>query len=398
MYKILQSQSYMRDPGPFLAQFREQGPLVRTRIPIMGNVWVTTTQAATAHVLKDSSNFTVRKSNGKVVGMAWWMPRSIQLLASNMLASDDPDHKRLRGTVDQAFNRREILSLDEDIQNIATQLSANLFSKSGPVDLIAGFARPFPLAVICELLGLPQEDRPRFMQWAGNLTRVSGIFTFFLAINKLKPMTRYIRQRTEIARNEGGTGLIRELVKLQGENGLLSDDELIAMVFLLLVAGHETTTHLISGGILALIQHPEQLSKLLGDWSQLDMAVEEILRFVSPVQSTKPRFVQEDCVVEGVQLKAGEIIMPLLIAANRDPEVFDEPDHFNISRRPNRHMEFGTGVHFCLGHQLARLEMKQALKTLLTDYPDLNLAVPDSDIMWNERFGLRALKTLPVKA
>ena len=235
-----------------------------------------------------------------------------------------------------------------------------------------------------------------FMHWAGNLTRVSGIFTFLLAINKLKPMTRYIQQRIERARSEDGTGLIHELVSLQREENLLSDDELVAMVFLLLVAGHETTTHLISGSLLTLFQNPDQLEMLKNDWSLLDMAVEELLRFVSPVQSTKPRFVQQDCIVEGVELRAGEVIMPLLIAANHDPAVFDDPDKFDITRKPNRHMEFGTGVHFCLGHQLARLELRQALKTLLTDYPGLGLAIPDSDLEWNERFGLRALKILPV--
>jgi len=380
-----------------LQQLRDEGPLVRTRIPILGKVWLTTTQAAAASVLKNSENFTVRKRDGRVVGMSWWMPRNLKLLASNMLASDDPDHKRLRSLVDQAFHRREMLSLTENMEKIADGLSVKLFSGASEADLIEGFARQFPLAVICELLGLPPQDRPKFMKWAQGLTRVSGIFSFLAVVWRLKPFTRYIEGQIARVRNEGGSGLIRELVELQKAEKNISDDELVAMIFLLLLAGHETTTHLISGSMVALFQHPEQKQMLIENWSLLDLAVEEMLRFVSPVQSTKPRFVQNDCEIEGVKVSAGDVVLPFLAASNFDPEIFDRPETFDITRKPNRHMEFGSGVHFCLGHQLARLELKQALRTLLKDFPDLAPAVPVDRLEWNERFGLRSLKSLPVR-
>ncbi|MEM7068496.1 MAG: cytochrome P450 [Pseudomonadota bacterium] len=396
MFKSLQSQSFMRDPVPVLDEMRRKGPLVQARMPMIGKVWFTTTQAAAAQVLKDGERFTVTKKDGKPVGLSWWMPRSLKLLASNMLATDNPDHQRLRGLVDQAFHRREIMNLGEGIRHNAEALSVELLARNRTTDLISGFARPFPLAVICELLGLPQDDRPKFTQWASGLTRVTGMLSFLFIILKLKPFVGYIESRISLAPEDGGEGLIKELVELKASGEDISNDELVAMVFLLLIAGHETTTHLISGGLLALFQHPEQLDRLKSDWSHLDLAVEEILRFVSPVMSTKPRFVREDCEIEGVSLPAGDVIMPLLIAANYDPDVFENPEKFDISRKPNRHMEFGSGMHFCLGHQLARLELKQALQTLLTDYPDLRLAIPEAEIEWNARFGLRSLKTLPV--
>ena len=398
MFKALQSQEFMRNPAKQIAEMRIKGALVATRVPILGKVWLTTTQAATAHVLKNHENFRVTKRDGRAVGLAWWMPRMLKRLTHNMLTSDEPEHTRLRGIVDQAFHRKAVLELEGKIHDLADGYASSLFAHSETVDLVSRFSRPFPLSVICELLGLPKQDQPKFRKWAQSLTTVKGVLSFLLTINRLRPLTRYIAQRIAYERLHGGSGLIHELV--HGDHGetQLSDDELISMVFLLLLAGHETTTHLISGGVLALLMHPDQLEKIKIDPGKIDLAVEECLRFVSPVQTTKPRFVHETCVVEGVQLKAGDLVMPLLAAANCDPDVFDIPERFDISRKPNRHIEFGTGIHFCLGHQLARLEMKEALLALLRHHKDFRLAVPIDEIRWNERFGLRSLKELPVTA
>ena len=397
MLSELQTQSFMRNPSNKLSELRNKAPLVQFKIPILGKVWLTTTQAATVQVLKDDKNFTVRKRNGKVVGLSWWMPRLLKRLTANMLSVDEPEHRRLRGIVDQAFHRRSVLSLEPDIASLANEYAGSLFANAQSADLITNYSRTLPLAVICNLLGLPKEDWTRFAEWAQGITTVKGILSFVFAINKLKPLTRYIEDRIQYEREHGGVGLIHELIQLDGEEDQLSDDELVAMVFLLLLAGHETTTHLISGGVLALLQHPDQLKALKDDWSKIDMAVEECLRFVSPVQTTKPRYVQEDCEVEGVNLAAGDLIMPMILAANYDPAVFENADKFDITRKPNHHIEFGSGIHFCLGHQLARLEMKAAIRILFEHYPDLALAVPEETIEWNERFGLRSLKVLPVQ-
>lgn len=398
MFKALQSQEFMRNPADQLALMREQGPLVQSRVPILGKVWLTTTQAATTHILKDDKNFRVTKRDGKTVGLSWWMPGMLKRLTHNMLSSDEPAHSRLRGIVDQAFHRRAIVNLEAKIQSLSDAYATALFRDADTADLVTGFARPIPLAVICELLGLPEEDQPKFRKWAQSLTTVKGVVSFLLALHRLQPLMKYIENRIDHEREHGGEGLIHELVNGDTGGETLTDDELVSMVFLLLLAGHETTTHLISGGVLALLTHPEQFQELQSDIGKIDMAVEECLRYVSPVQSTKARFVREDCSVEGVSLKAGDLVMPLLVASNFDPAIFDEPERFDISRKPNRHIEFGTGVHFCLGHQLARAEMKKSLLALMQHHKSLRLAVPFDEIKWNERFGLRSLKALPVSA
>jgi len=396
MLKKLQTQSFMRNPVPQLTEMRNTGSLVKVSIPILGKVWMTTTQAATAQVLKSSAHFGVRKGDGNVVGLSWWMPRSLKRLTSNMLTSDEPEHTRLRGLVDAAFHRHAVLDMEARISELADEFAQKLFSSRSEADLVMEFARPLPLAVICELLGLPQEDRPKFTKWAEGLTTVKGLFSFLRAIRRLKPLTDYIENRVAEERLNPTAGLIAELVQDACEEEHLTDEELIAMVFLLLFAGHETTTHLISGGVLALLQDRDQLDFLRSDWSRLDLAVEEILRFVSPVQTTKPRYVKQDCEVEGIALQRGEIVMPFLVAANFDPAVFENPQVFDITRKPNRHVEFGTGMHFCLGHQLARFELKAALRALFETWPNLDLATSASELRWHERFGLRSLKRLPV--
>ena len=397
MFKELQSQAFMRNPAPVVAELRAQAPIVRVKVPIIGKVWITTTQKATSEILKAGDKFTVRKANNKVVGLQWWMPKTLHRLTKNMLATDEPEHTRLRGIVDQAFHRREVLALESSIADLATGFAVDLFHQRASADLVGSFARKLPLAAICELLGLPKDDWPKFTKWAAGITTASGILSFIMAINKLKPLTRYIEERIALERQQEGGGLLNELVHLEDGESKLSDDELVAMVFLLLLAGHETTTHLISGGVLALLENPDQLEKLKSDWSLLDLAVEECLRFVSPVQFTKPRYVRENCKIQGVELKSGDLVLPMLLAANYDPALFDRPEVFDITRKPNRHIEFGSGVHFCLGHQLARLEMRVALKTLFEKYPDLELSVPADEIRWNQRFGLRALESLQVK-
>jgi len=385
----------MRDPVPTLAKLREEAPLVRVKIPILGKVWFTTTQAAAAEVLKDHERFPVKKPDGNVVGVYWWMPKLLTRLASNMLSSDEPEHKRLRGIVDHAFQRRAVADMGDLTNQLAAAQREALFRYDDTPDLVSGFARPFPLAVICELLGLPQEDRAKFSEWAQGITTVSGVLSFLLAIRRLRPLTRYIEDRIVHERERGGVGLIHALV--HDPNSDLSADELLAMIFLLLLAGHETTTHLIAGGTMALFQNPHQLEELIANPEMINLAVEELLRFVSPVQMTKPRFVRQDCDVAGVRLKSGELIMPLLVAANFDPEVFDQPEMLNLSRKPNRHMEFGTGIHFCLGHQLARMEMKAALQILFLKDRPVMPAIAIEDVEWRNRLGLRSLKVLPVR-
>ncbi len=178
---------------------------------------------------------------------------------------------------------------------------------------------------------------------------------------------------------------------------VISRDEIVAMMFLLLFAGHETTTHLISGSVHELLKNPDLRDWLEQDWSRLDLAVEEFLRFLTPVQFTKPRYVRRDIELDGVRLRRGDKVMAMLAAANMDPLANADPERLDLQRRPNRHIAFGTGIHFCLGHQLARIEAKCALKSLFQRWPGLRLAVDESAIRWRRRPGLNALERLPVQ-
>jgi len=390
------SQAYFRNPAAEIEKLRLAGPVVEVQFPMIGKIWTTTTQDLADRVLKDSETFTIRTGVGGVAGLQWWMPRILRTLANHMLSKDEPDHRRLRDIVDEAFRRRAVLEMEPRILSIADELAGELFAEGSPADLVDRYARTLPLSVICELLGLPLEDRPKFTAWASGFTRFTGTIGLMSLIPNILAMRRYLEGQLNAVRARGGTGLIAELVRVEQEGGQISRDELVAMVFLLLFAGHETTTHLISGSVYELLRTPSLRDWLEEDWGRAGLAVEEFLRFLSVVQFTKPRFVRKDLELGGVLLKKGDKIMPMLAAANLDPQANPHPEKLDLARKPNRHLAFGTGIHFCLGHQLARLEGICALKALFRRWPKLVLAVDESQIKWRRRAGLRAIEHLPV--
>jgi len=392
----LSSQAYFRNPAAEIAKLRAAGAVIEVRFPIVGTVWTTTTQELADRVLKDDATFTLRRDDGSVAGFRWWMPGILRALANNMLAADEPDHRRLRDVVDEAFRRRAVLDLEPRILALAEELADGLFADEKPADLVARYARVLPLSVICELLGLPAADRPKFTAWASGFTRFTGPLGFFAAIPRVFALKRYLERRLDAVRRSGGEGLIAELVRIERDGGRIDRDEMVSTLFLLLFAGHETTTHLISGAAFELLQNPGLRDWLAEDWSRLGLAVEEFLRFVSPVQFTKPRHVRRDVELGGVRLRKGDRIMPMLAAANLDPQANADPERLDLARRPNRHIAFGTGIHFCLGHQLARIEAACALKALFRRWPTLALAAEAREVRWRERPGMRAIEPLPV--
>jgi cytochrome P450 len=392
----LSSQDYFRNPAAEIEKLRSAGPVVEIRFPIIGKVWTTTTQDLADRVLKDSETFSIRREDGDIAGFPWWMPRILRTLANNMLSLDEPDHTRLRDVVDEAFRRRAIIEMEPRILAIADELAAELFAEGSPADVVERYARKLPLSVICELLGLPLADRPKFTAWASGFTRFTGTIGFLSLIPSILAMKRYMEKHLEAVREEGGVGLVAELVRVEKEGRQISRNEMVAMLFLLLFAGHETTTHLISGSVHELLKNPSLRDWLEEDWNRANLAVEEFLRFTSPVQFTKPRFVRKDVELCGVRLRKGDKIMPMLVAANLDPQANPHPEKLDLARKPNRHVAFGTGIHFCLGHQLARIEGACALKALFRRWPKLELAVDESQIKWRRRPGLKAIKHLPV--
>jgi cytochrome P450 PksS len=390
------SQAYFRNPAAEIEKLRSAGPVVEVQFPMVGKVWTTTTQDLADRVLKDSETFTIRDGIGGVAGLQWWMPRIVRTLANHMLSKDELDHKRLRDIVDEAFRRRAVLEMEPRILAIADELAGELFAEGSPTDLVERYARKLPLSVICELLGLPLEDRPKFSAWASGFTRLTGTIGLLSLIPNILAMRHYLEKQLKAVRENGGTGLIAELVRVEKEGEQISRDEMVAMVFLLLFAGHETTTHLISGSVYELLRNAALRDWLEEDWSRAGLAVEEFLRFISVVQFTKPRFVRKDIELGGIRLKQGEKIMPMLAAANLDPQANPHPEKLDLARKPNRHLAFGTGIHFCLGHQLARLEGVCALKALFRRWPKLALAVDEKKIKWRQRPGLKAVEHLPV--
>lgn len=286
--------------------------------------------------------------------------------------------------------------MEPRIRAIADGLADELFAKGSPADLVQSYARILPLSVISELLGLPMTDRPRFIAWANAMSSLTNVVSFFRLLLAFRKMRFYLKEQLQIARERGGEGLIAELVQVEREGGEITPDEMVSMVFLLLAAGSETTTHLISGSVYELLRNPGLRDWLEEDWSRAGLAVEEFLRFVSPVQFSKPRYVRRDVELEGVRLSKGDRIMVMLAAANMDQAVHDHPERLDLERKPNRHISFGTGIHFCLGHQLARIEAACALEALFRRWPNLRLAVDPARIRWRRRPGIRALARLPV--
>lgn len=390
------SEAFFRDPPKAIAALRASGPVVATRFPLVGDVWITTTHDATAQVLKDGATFTLHKEDGAVAGLRWWMPKLVTTIANNMLTMDEPDHTRLRSIVDEAFRRRAIVAMEPRIRAIADRLADELFADGSPTDLVQRYARILPVSVIGELLGLPLADRPRFIAWANAMSSLTNVVSFFRLLSAFRKMRSYLEQQLQMARAQGGEGLIAELVQVEREGGRITPDEMVSMVFLLLAAGSETTTHLISGSVYELLRNPALRDWLEEDWSRAGLAVEEFLRFVSPVQFSKPRYLRRDVELEGVRMKKGDRVMVMLAAANMDPAVHEQPERLDLERKPNRHISFGTGIHFCLGHQLARIEAACALEALFQRWPNLRLSVEPSQIRWRRRPGIRAIERLPV--
>jgi cytochrome P450 len=395
----IQAASFKVDPTPTFAAMRAAGAVVPIKVAFLGRVWVTTTHASTLAMVKDNELFVQEgRKVGKsgVAGFQWWMPKSLKAVANSMLQKDEPDHRRLRKLVDKAFARRDVLAMRGNIDRIADGI-LDTFEGRDSVDLAAEFSRRLPLEVISDLLGLPPQDRAEFAAMAKRALSLTNTVSLILAMGSFSKMIDYVKGQVEAARRHPRPGLIGELIRAEEEGDKLDESELLSMIVLLLVAGFETTTHLISDSVLTLEQHPEQKAWLLADpEARMERAVEELARFSTPVQSTKPRYVARDTEFFGQTLRRGEIIMALVAAANADPAEFEAPERLELDRFPNPHLVFSSGIHFCLGQQLARVETQAALTRLYARFPNLELAAPDR-IDWIERLGIRGVKALPLR-
>jgi cytochrome P450 len=393
------SPAFHANPFPTLDRMRAEGAVVRMRLPIIGRTWLAVTYDACTSLLKDHQTFARDPSNAGSRTQARilrLLPRTISLLAQNMLGHDDPEHRRLRGLVDQAFHRRTIDAMRPMITEIADRLLDRLQGRA-EVDLMAEFCRDLPLSVICAMLGLPERDHDRFKNWLGGLKDTANVGAVIRAIPGVVRVVHYLRR---VSRPGGGVlaeGLIAALRDAATDGQALSEDELVSMIFLLFGAGQETTTHLISDGLFTLLSHEDQRSRLQSEPGLMADCVEECLRHASPVQMSKPRFAIRDVVWQGRQFRRGDMLAGVVAAANIDPTKFAHPHRFDIARRPNPHLSFGTGAHFCLGFQLARAETAIAFERLLARFPHMRLVEDEGAMAWRRRLGIRALVRLPVR-
>ncbi len=405
MYKFdLLSSEYKQTPFPTWQMMREAGPVIRAKIPLVGKVWMFTSYEAASNMLRDHETFVrnpAKAGRKYVAGFLAVMPRRVRVLANdNMMTHDGEKHRRLRSLVDQAFQLQSVEAMREQL----TALSNGLLDKiekrlrSGEtVDLLEEFARPLPLYVISELLGLPKTDRESFHGWGNRLSNVNSITGILRVFPGLWKIRNYLCKQIENCRNEPREGLLSTLVHLEQDGDRLNNDELLAMAFLLLVAGHETTVHLITTSLVTLFQHQEQFEKLRANWDLANSAVEEVMRYVSPAEIAKPRMLSCDKIIHEQSLHRGEYAVAMLGAANHDPAMFENPDVFNIERSPSPHLGFGTGIHVCQGMKLANAETGIALKTLFDRFPNLQLKIPADKIEWSRRIGFRSITRLPVK-
>ena len=392
----LQDPEFLADPAPTLARLRAKGPLVKTKIPLLGEVWLTTTDDAARELLKDQSRFRrdlriKSKSNSRKP--YWWMPNTMIPLMDNMVLKDGADHKRLRRLVDQAFARTAIDDLKPRITEIADRLLDKI-DRDKPVDIVAAYTRELPFEVICELLGIPKAHREFVAKGIKPISSASRPINMIWAMFRLKAILGYFRADFAEVRAKGRDGLIGELVRAEAEGQKLTDDELLAMVFTLFFAGHETTVHLINNAILAMIDAPEIRQHLIDNPENLPLAIEEFMRFFSPVMMTKAHYAIDDCEFQGVHVEKGDALSAFLLAANHDPARSVDPEAQIPNRRPNAHIGFGFGPHVCLGMQLARAEAEIALRRLFERFPQLQLEIPGKAVPFTRRIGIRAPKGL----
>ena len=384
--------AFVADPYPTYRRLRAEDPVHHSPM----GFWVLTRYEDVVAALRDP-----RLAKEAIAGfVAARFGAPVPAMGLSMLDRDPPDHTRLRSLVSKAFTPRVVEGLRPRIQQIVDGLLEGV-RDVGAMDLIEEFAYPIPVNVICEMLGVPVEDHERFKGWSLDIAR--GLDSILLPADSEVPkrsaasrtaLANYFRELIARRRAAPRADLLSGLIAAEEAGDKLSENELLATCLLLLIAGHETTVNLIGNGTLALLRHPDQLGRLRENPALIGSAVEELLRFDGPVQRTA-RIPSEDVVIDGRKIPAGEMVMPFIGAADRDPGQFPDPDRLDIGRTDNRHIAFGWGIHFCLGAPLARVEGQIAINTLVQRLPKLALATESPE--FRESLTLRGLKTLPVK-
>ncbi|HMA33988.1 MAG TPA: cytochrome P450 [Chloroflexia bacterium] len=395
----LASPQFKADPHPFYARLRAEAPVYRATLPGRQPAWLVTRYDDVSALLKDARFVKDRRNLSTANGppaTAPWVPAMLKPLAENMLDLDAPAHTRLRALVHKAFTPARVAGLQGRIEQLCDDLLARV-RRAGRIELIHQYALPIPTTIIAELLGIPAADRHRFHAWSARIVTATNRGPDMLrALPAAWQLVRYVRGQVAARRAQPGDDLLSALVQAEDGGDTLSADELLAMVIILLIAGHETTVNAIGSGILTLLQNPAVLEELRADPALLPGAVEELLRYCSPVEIATERYAREDRELGGVPIRRGDLVLGVLASANRDERQFADPDRIDIRRTPNRHLAFGQGAHYCVGAPLARLETQIALRTVIQQMPALRLATAPTQLRWQRGVFLRGVEQLPL--
>lgn len=398
--KVVFSDEVLQDPYPTYARLHEEGPLHYLDVGGKWAVWSVFSHAECSSIAKDP-----RCSAKRAQQMLLPLPLSRQsefselarMLSLWLIFMDPPEHTRLRKLLNKGFSPSVVDSLRSQVEDIVERMLKPL-ERGSEVELMRQFANPLPVRIILEMLGIPQELHATFVDWSRAIAVFRGspdrtVEHARAAQDALIALTDFFRKTVAERRRNKGNDLISLLIDIEEEGEVLTEEELYAQCTALLFAGHETTRNLIGNGMYTLLRHPREAAELRDNPEMIRSAVEELLRYESPVQFTA-RVLKEDIEICGQYIPKKWTILCMLGAANRDPKQFEEPNQLNLKRLNNQHLAFSAGPHFCIGSQLARLEAQVALSNLLRRFPEMKLIGPRPG--WASTFGLRGLKGLPV--
>lgn len=385
-------EEFLQRPHEVLERLRREAPVRRIITPRDVPAWLVSGYAEAKALLADPR---LSKDSKRMRALFEARGRTVfsDALAAHLLNMDPPDHTRLRKLVNKAFTARTVSRLRPRIEQIAADLLEEV-ARAGRVDLLEAYAFPLPITVICELLGVAADDRDDFRTWSNTIV---GAATPEALRDHSAALAAYLQNLVAEKRARPTEDLLSNLVHVSDQDDKLSENELLSMGFLLLVAGHETTVNLIGNGIHALLEHPDQLAKLRADPSLVPNAIEEFLRFDGPVNIATLRFTAEPVQVGDVEIPANEFVMVSLIGANNDGGRFPEPARLDVTRPAGGHLAFGHGIHYCVGAPLARLEGEIAIGSLLDRFGSIELDGRPQELRWRDSTLIRGLQTLPVK-
>ena len=374
------------------ARLARLGPLQPVVMPHGSKAWLVTGYEEARALLTDPRVMKLSPSHGAFAKRL--PPEVARGIHHHMLYSNPPDHTRLRRLVSGAFTKRRVEHMAPYVEKLTDSLLDGL-DTTVPIDLVAQFSYPIPMAVITALLGIPDRAAADFRRWTAPLMspELVGYDAYASAATSLLGM---LRELVDSKRRRPSDDLLSDLIHERDGDDRLTEDELTSMSYLLVLAGHETTVNLITNTVLALVRHPDQLARLRSAPDIIDAVIEEALRFDGPLQNTMPFKAVVPVEVGDVAIPAGDLLFVSIMAANRDPRRFEEPDLLDVSREQKSHVAFGHGVHHCLGAPLARLEARIAVAKLVERFPDIDLAVPVAELARTPSVTMNALDTLPV--